>query len=122
MGYSIGQFSKLTQLSIDTLRYYEKESLIIVNRDALGRRYYTDADLQWVFFIKRLKETGMPLKVIREYALLRYEGDSTLEPRLKILEQHQLFVRSEIKKWKSHLDNLTDKIDIYKNQLKNDAT
>lgn len=118
MGYSIGQFSKLTQLSIDTLRYYEKESLIIVNRDALGRRYYTDADLQWVFFIKRLKETGMPLKVIRDYALLRYEGDSTLEPRLKILEQHQLFVQSEIKKWESHLDNLTDKIDIYKIQLK----
>ena len=32
MNYSIGEFSKLTNLSIDTLRYYEKEGLITPER------------------------------------------------------------------------------------------
>ncbi|WP_088187128.1 MerR family DNA-binding transcriptional regulator [Desulfosporosinus sp. FKA] len=41
MSYSIGEFLKIISLSIDTLRYYEKEQLILVERDTVGRRRYT---------------------------------------------------------------------------------
>ncbi|WP_058301015.1 MerR family transcriptional regulator [Gorillibacterium timonense] len=119
MGYSIGEFSALTQLSIDTLRYYEKEQLIAVRRDAAGRRCYMEEDIGWIHFIKRLKETGMPIKEIKTYALLRYEGNSTMMERLDMLKRHRLFVLAEQAKWDSHLSHLEEKIQIYEDRIGN---
>ena len=62
MSYSIGDFSAIINLSIDTLRYYEKEQLIIVERDVAGRRRYIEEDVGWILFIIKLKDTGMPIK------------------------------------------------------------
>ncbi|WP_088185763.1 MerR family transcriptional regulator [Desulfosporosinus sp. FKA] len=117
MSYSIGEFSKIISLSIDTLRYYEKEQLILVERDTVGRRRYTDADLSWILFIKRLKDTGMPIKEMKKYAFLRYKGDSTIPERLHILEQHRKFVLEEKAKWESNLEHLDEKISIYKGKI-----
>lgn len=78
MEYSIGEFSKLTGLGIHTLRYYEQEGLIAPERNSGNRRCYSDKDLTWIAFIKRLKDTGMPIKEIRHYAELRAAGDPTL--------------------------------------------
>jgi DNA-binding transcriptional MerR regulator len=117
MNYSIGQFSNITNLSSPTLRYYEKEKLLIVSRDSAGRRLYTAEDVSWILFIKKLKDTGMSIKDIREYALLRYQGDSTLQQRLEILKKHKLAVVEEKSKWESNLQNLNDKISLYENKL-----
>lgn len=117
MNYSIGQFSDITKLSSPTLRYYEKEQLLIVNRDSSGRRVYNSDDVDWIIFIKKLKDTGMSIKNIREYALLRYQGDSTTQQRLAILEKHRLTVLEEKKKWDVNLLNLDEKIKYYKNKL-----
>lgn len=117
MSYSIGEFSAIINLSIDTLRYYEKEQLILVERDAAGRRRYTETDVSWILFIKRLKETGMPIKEIKEYAFLRYKGDSTMLQRLHMLEQHRLLVLEEKAKWESNLEHLEEKISIYKGKI-----
>ena len=68
MEYSIGEFSKLTGLGIHTLRYYEHENLIIPDRNSSNRRRYSDRDIAWIDFIKRLKDTGMPIKEIKRYA------------------------------------------------------
>lgn len=62
MPYAIGTFSKLTDLSVDTLRYYEKEGIICPRRGANGRRVYSDEDKTWIDFIKKLKDTAMPIK------------------------------------------------------------
>ncbi len=110
MQYTIGQFAALTQLSSYTLRYYEKEELLQVARDAAGRRRYTDADVAWLQFIKRLKETGMSIHNIRSYARLRYQGDATLAARLALLEQHKLSVVEEKLKWEQNLVKLEEKI------------
>jgi len=121
MNYSIGQFSNITNMSSPTLRYYEKEQLLIVNRDSVGRRYYTSEDVEWILFIKRLKNTGMSIKDIRGYALLRYQGDSTIQLRLAILEKHKLAVVEEKAKWESNLLNLDVKIKLYKSKLHKEA-
>ncbi|CUS26401.1 hypothetical protein FC70_GL001487 [Paucilactobacillus oligofermentans DSM 15707 = LMG 22743] len=85
MQYSIGEFSKICGLTIDTLRFYEKNELVFSNRDANNRRFYTEQDVIWIEFIIRLKKTGMSIKKMKSYAKLRYEGDSTIPKRLKIL-------------------------------------
>lgn len=117
MGYSIGEFSKISNLSIHTLRYYEKEQLIIVGRDSANRRCYTEEDIGWILFIKRLKETGMPIKDIKKYAILRYEGDSTMIQRLNMLKEHRTLVCKEKGKWESNLINLEKKIKIYEERI-----
>lgn len=113
MKYSIGEFSVKTALSAPTLRYYEQEGLLCVARDAAGRRVYTETDIAWVAFIKRLKETGMRLKEIERYACLRYQGDSTIGERLKILTEHRLQVQSEKLRWEQNLLRLEEKIAYY---------
>lgn len=118
MNYSIGIFSNITNISPSALRYYEKEQLILVHRDSTGRRFFTDDDIDWILFIKKLKYTGMSIKDTQAYAFLRYQGDSTIQQRLEILENPKLAVEKEKEKWESNLNNLNDKIEIYKNKLK----
>ena len=88
MEYSIGEFSRLTNLGIHTLRYYEHENLITPKRNSSNRRCYSDKDLAWIEFIKRLKDTGMPIKEIQCYAELRAKGDITLNERMEIKKRH----------------------------------
>ena len=113
---NIKKFSKLTELSSHTLRYYEKIGLILyVARDSRGHRNYNEKDVAWVEFLKRLKATGMPLNTMRTFADLRYKGDSTVHDRLQILEDHYRKVIENIGILLEHKNKLADKIKIYKN-------
>ena len=117
MNYAIGQFSKLTGLTGPTLRYYEQEGLLAVQRDAAGRRVYTEQDVEWLHFIKRLKETGMPIREICRYAQLRYQGDSTMQERLAMLEEHHENVLEEQQKLAENLRKLEEKLAFYRQAL-----
>ncbi len=117
MEYSIGEFSKLTGLGIHTLRYYEQEGLIAPKRSSGNRRCYSDKDLAWIAFIKRLKDTGMPIKEIRHYAELRADGDSTLSERMEMLVQHQQALNEQIARLQEHKIKLDEKIEFYKNEI-----
>ena len=113
----IGEFSKRTGLSIDTLRYYEKERLLTPQRDFNDRRVYSESDIRWVEFIIRLKETGMPLKEIRIYARYRAKGDSTMNERLKMLLAHKANLEAQIEKLNAHKKKLDDKIKYYRDEI-----
>ncbi|MCY9855989.1 MerR family transcriptional regulator, partial [Vibrio mediterranei] len=100
----IKRFSERVGLSPYTLRYYEKIGLIRnVNRDTNGRRIYLEKDTDWIQFVIRLKDTGMPLNVIKEYSKLRYQGESTLEARKELLEEHRAYLKAELEKQEKHL-------------------
>lgn len=111
--YSIGEFSKKCGLSIDTLRYYEKENLIHCHRKDNNRRYYEESDVAWVQFIIRLKKTGMSIKHMQEYADLRYKGDSTIPQRLKLLFLQLDNLHNQQSEIIQHIDFLEKKIKVY---------
>ena len=117
MEYSIGEFSKLTNLGIHTLRYYEHEGLIMPERNASNRRCYSDKDLTWIEFIKRLKDTGMPIKEIKHYAKLRTDGDPTLSERMEMLVQHRQALNEQIALLQEHKAKLDEKIEFYKKEI-----
>ncbi len=117
MEYSIGEFSRLTNLGIHTLRYYEHENLITPKRNSSNRRCYSDKDLAWIEFIKRLKDTGMPIKEIQRYAELRAEGDLTLNERMEMLTVHRESLNEQIKVLQEHMAKLDDKIDFYRHEI-----
>lgn len=114
---TIGEISKKTNLPESTLRYYEKKRLIKVLRDRNGRRDYVESDIEWIKFIRRLKETGMLLKDIQTYSDLRYAGDSTMPERLKILQLHREYVLDQQRKWNEYLQNLDEKISYYQHSI-----
>lgn len=115
--YSIGEFADKTGLSIDTLRYYEKEELIIAKRDNNNRRIYDDIDVIWIEFILRLKETNMPIRLIREYSILRYQGDSTVKERMNLLKAHMNQILEDKRKIEENIHHLQNKINIYQKKL-----
>lgn len=115
---TIGEIAKKTGLPESTLRYYEKKGLIKVARDSGGRRDYEEGDIEWIKFIRRLKETGMLLKDIKEYSELRYCGNSTMSRRLQILKAHREYVVEQQRKWDEYLQNLEDKILFYRESIK----
>lgn len=113
----ISEFSKATGISAYTLRYYEKKGLLRVKRDPAGRRDYSEDDIEWIRFLRRLKDTGMLLRDIRHYSGLRYQGDGTLEERMAMLARHRESVLEEQKKWDGYLRNLDQKISIYQEKI-----
>lgn len=117
MQYSIGEFAKLTDLGIHTLRYYELEGLITPERNSANRRCYSDKDLVWIEFIKRLKDTGMPIKEIQHYAKLRVAGKATLHERLEMLLAHRKALDKQIRQLQEHMIKLDNKIDFYRQEI-----
>lgn len=117
LNYYIGEFSKKIGLSIDTLRYYEKIGLIYPNRDKINRRVYCEKDIEWLNFIFRLKETNMPIKEIQYYSKLRYEGDSTLRERLKLLEKQMDRLYTQKSNIENNIVHLEKKINTYKKMI-----
>lgn len=114
MTYAIAEAAHRSGLSIDTLRYYERIQLIDPPaRDAGGRRAYTDDDLVWLEFLTKLRMTGMPIRMMREYAKLRHQGVSSAGRRKQILIEQRAEVQSRIAELNSCLDVLNYKIANY---------
>ena len=112
---NMSEFSSLVELSPHTLRYYEKIGLLKnVQRNSSGHRMYSSMDFKWISFIKRLKETAMPLEEILEYAKLREVGSESVMLRKILLEQHKENLRVHIDQQQKHLQALEDKINLYK--------
>lgn len=68
MTYTIAQAAQRCGLTVHTLRYYEKEGLLpYVERTAGGNRMFKEDDFKWLNTINCLKDTGMPIKKIKEF-------------------------------------------------------
>ncbi|HEY0499163.1 MAG TPA: MerR family transcriptional regulator [Kutzneria sp.] len=114
MTYSIAQAAERSGLSIDTLRYYERIGLVDPPaRDSGGRRSYSDDDLAWLEFLTKLRTTGMPIRMMREYAQLRHKGLATAGRRKQLLNDHRTDVRQRIAELQACLAILDYKITNY---------
>lgn len=72
-----GEVAARTGLTLDTLRYYEREGLIgPIDRAAGGRRRYTEDDVAWIGLVTCLRDAGLGIADLRRFtALLRSEAD-----------------------------------------------
>ena len=110
----IGEFSRKTDLTIDTLRYYEEVGLLRPTRTAGNRRQYCPADIDWVNFLKRLKQTGMSIQNMQRYATLRYVGNQTIPERLDLLQYQEARLNTILAETQANLDFLHHKMAIYR--------
>ena len=65
--YTIGEFSKICQVSVKTLHHYDRIGLLTPFRvdSFTGYRYYTRDQVQQMLLIGRLKRYGFSLEEIR---------------------------------------------------------
>ncbi|MFF0973335.1 UNVERIFIED_CONTAM: MerR family transcriptional regulator, partial [Kocuria sp. CPCC 205295] len=102
------------ELSVHTLRYYEKAGLVeSVRRNAGGQRRYAAADLDWLSFLLRLRRTGMSIADMQRFAQLRRAGSVTVGQRLALLREHAEAVQTRIHELQTNLVDLNAKIDHY---------
>jgi DNA-binding transcriptional MerR regulator len=118
-GPTIAEAAESLGLTADTLRYYEKDGLLLrpVPRDTSGHRRYDEADLRWIELVTRLRSTGMPIRDVRRYADLVRAGDGNEEERLALLLAHRDAVRRQLAEVTAHLGAIDHKIGIYEERL-----
>jgi DNA-binding transcriptional MerR regulator len=112
---TVGEAAERVGLTTYTLRWYEQEGLVApVGRDSAGRRRYTDADVNWLVLLTRLRRTGMPVRDMRRYAELARQGDRTLGARRALFEAHRARVLARMAELEEDLKVLDYKIDVYR--------
>lgn len=102
----IGDFSKLSRISIRMLRHYNDLDLLIpdVVDDFTGYRYYRESQLPLAEMISVLKSMGFSLTMIKEI-LLKYENTWELEHFLLIQIEELKEQEAELKRKMLLLDS-----------------
>ncbi|KON84630.1 MerR family transcriptional regulator [Rossellomorea marisflavi] len=114
MTYSMKQITEMTGVPASALRYYEKESILpFVERNDKVIRVYDDVNVEWIYFIRALRETDMPIREIKEYVALYMEGDATKEERRKLLLQHEQNVEAKLSSQFEYLKRIKKKLVSY---------
>ena len=86
---SIGQVAKQAGISVETIRYYEKQGLLAKpGRSASGYRQYAVQAVRRLRFIQRAKDLGFTLREVRELLALRAEpGVSCADVRKQAMDK-----------------------------------
>ncbi|WP_460796912.1 MerR family transcriptional regulator [Microbacterium sp. GXF0217] len=100
-------------VSLDTLRYYEREGLIgPIQRTAGGRRVYGEDDQFWIGLVTCLRDAGLGISELRAFTtLLRGEGDAS--DRVAFLRHHRSELQERIARIELAIGVLDDKIAYY---------
>lgn len=116
---SIAEAAEQSGLTPHTLRYYERDGLLLaaVDRSASGHRRYSQQDLLWIEMVTRLRSTGMPIRDVRRYAALVRAGDGNEVERLALLMAHREQVEAQLAEVSGHLRAIDHKIGIYEGKL-----
>ncbi len=119
----IEDMAQRTGLTAHTLRYYERIGLIApVQRAPGGQRRYAPADLTWIEFLLRLRNTGMPIRQMQVYAQMRSAGEATLVARRALLQAHLADVEKQLAELTLTAGYLRQKIAIYDEQVSHNPT
>ncbi len=114
--FSISEAAERTGLSTHTLRYYEREGLMLggIGRASSTHRRYSDADLTWVEFLTKLRSTAMPIAKVREYVDLVRQGEASTPARLELLLTHRESVIAQLDEMTHSLAAIDYKISTYR--------
>ncbi len=91
--YSSGQFARMAQVSVRTIRFYDKQNILKPSYvSPSGARFYTDSDLARLQQILLLKYLGFSLDDIREMTI----GDSDYHFMINSLNMQKKLVQDRI--------------------------
>ncbi len=95
---SIGEVSRLCEVGIETIRYYEREGIVPKpHRLPNGRRVYDEDGVARLGFVKRCRDLGFPMKDVRSLQKLAFTGDGNCEAVAEIGKHNVDLVRRKIR-------------------------
>ena len=105
--YKIGEFSKITNLTVKTLRYYDEENILTPSyrNEENGYRFYDEEDFQKAELICLLRDFNFSISEMKDI-LSNYKNASDLS---YFLEEKKNMIEDKIQKEKE----LLKKIDLY---------
>jgi DNA-binding transcriptional MerR regulator len=116
--YSISEVAKELNLTVYTLRYYDKEGLMpFVERTPSGTRLFKESDIGALKVIECLKATGMPIKEIKNFIDWCSDGDSTLRQRYDMFIERKAIVKAQMEELKKTMELIEHKCSYYKTAL-----
>jgi len=117
--YTIGEVSEMFNLSIPTLRFYDKEGLLLdLERDNSGIRKFNDKTIEALRVIECLKKSGMQIKEIKEFMHWCSLGDITIEKRKEMFLNQKKSIEREIKELEKALHMINFKCWYYDEAIK----
>ncbi|TCP70724.1 DNA-binding transcriptional MerR regulator [Baia soyae] len=108
--FTIKQIADQTGVSTDTIRYYEKISLLPrADRKDNRHRIYRQKDIDMIWLITCLKKTGMSLEEMRPFLAVPTDSDPAQYPELVAkLKNHRENIVSQL----ASLQQIIDFIDM----------
>lgn len=117
--YSIGEVSEMFHLPIPTIRFYDKEGLLLdLKRDPSGIRKFDEKNLESLRLIECLKKSGMKIKDIKEFMHWCSLGDETIEIRKEMFLKQKENIEKEMQELQNALDMIKYKCWYYDQALK----
>lgn len=101
--YSIGQVSKMFDLPVSTLRYYDKEGLFPNLERESGIRKFSDTEIEALRVIECLKTAGLEIKDIKQFMDWCSEGPSTYTNRKELFENRKTALEEQIKELEKNI-------------------
>ena len=118
MTYSISEVAKKLNVTVYTLRYYDKEGLLpFVERTPSGTRLFKESDMEALKVIQCLKSTGMPIKEIKNFIAWCSEGDATLRQRYDMFLERKAAVESQLEELNKTMELINHKCSYYMTAL-----
>lgn len=122
---NISEVAAQFEMTPATIRYYEKEGLIPpITRNESGTRDFQEEDLNWVEFIKCMRDSGLSIDSLAKYSELYQQGDGTLVERKQILMdeyqkllEKQKLINGTIARLEQKLDNYDQMIQECEQQM-----
>lgn len=115
---NIKEVSQRTDVSADTIRYYERIGLIpAVKRHPNGIRNFDDEDIRWIQFARQMRNAGVSIEGLIEYLILFRKGDTTVDARLELLVDQKNELQERIDLLEEAKSRLAFKIDNYKSHV-----
>ena len=110
---TIGKVAKLAEVSIDTIRYYERGGLLSpAQKSGAGYRLYNDEAVRRLNFIKHAQHCGLSLAEIRQLLALKRQDDSCCEDVRSLVLQKKRQLDNKITSLKAMSRALSELIDI----------
>ena len=95
--FAIGEASRLSGVSIETIRYYEREGVISkAGRTAAGRRAYSDAEISELRFIRRCRDLGFSIRDVVALRSLANEPAGACETVEHLGRKHLADVQAKL--------------------------
>ena len=110
----IGELARLSGRSAHTIRWYEAQQLMPgAARDPAGRRLFSQAHVDWLELMDRLRSSGMSIRQMQAYARQVRQGKATLGARQALLREHRERVEARLKELQQALQLIDRKVALY---------